>query len=246
MKKIIAIIVMSVTVPLLLVAQDTLYVYGPGGPFAAVNECAQVFGKQNGIAVKVVAGPEGNWIDAAKENADIVFGGAEYMLTEFATKHKGLIDSSTRTELHKRAAAILVRPGNPKRILSLKDMAKPGIKILDVNGAGQLGMWEDLAGKQNVIKGIQQNIGGSFGNTALGINAWKADKSYDAWITYASWYIRLKDITTLVKIPASQTVYRGTPVALTTISKHKQEALRFITFMQSEKGHVIFRKWGWE
>jgi accessory colonization factor AcfC len=125
-------------------------------------------------------------------------------------------------------------------------MARPGIKILDVNGAGQLGMWEDLAGKQYVIKGIQQNIGGSFGNTALGINAWKADKSYDAWITYASWYIRLKDITTLVKIPASQTVYRGTPVALTTISKHKQEALRFITFMQSEKGHVIFRKWGWE
>lgn len=117
---------------------------------------------------------------------------------------------------------------------------------MDLNGAGQMGMWEDLAGKQNLINPIQRNIGGSYGNTALGIEAWKADKTYDAWITYASWYNRLTDITALVKIPPSQTVYQGTPVALTTISKHRETALRFIAFMQSAKGHLIFKKWGWE
>lgn len=226
--------------------QDTLYVYGPGGPFAPINECAELFSKQNNITVKVVAGPEKNWIAKAKKNADIVFGGAEYMLTQFTADHPELIDASTRTGLYKRAAGILVRPGNPKNIRNVKDLTKPGIKLLDVNGAGQIGMWEDIAGKQNLIAGIQQNIGRSYANTALGIEAWKSDNSYDAWICYASWYNRLKDVTYLVKIPTKQRVYRGTPIAISAISDQKELASAFITFMKSPAGHTVFKKWGWE
>lgn len=225
---------------------DTLYVYGPGGPQVAMEECAKVFSKNMQVPVKVVAGPEAKWIEQAKQNADVIFGGAEYMLTQFAMQHPGLIDSSTRTALYKRGAAILVRPGNPKKITSLKDLIKPGVRLLDVNGAGQLGMWEDLAGKQNLIAGIQKNIQKSFPNTALAIDAWKTDNSYDAIISYTSWYLRLKDVSQLVKIPPAQTVYRGTPVAITTITNQKKEAQQFIRFMLSDEGHVIFKKWGWE
>lgn len=225
---------------------DTLYVYGPGGPQAAMEDCAKAFAKKYNIPVKVTAGPEDKWIDIAKQNADVVFGGAEYMLTQFATKHKGFLDSTTTTELYKRAAGILVRKGNPKKIKTLKDLTRKSIKLLNIDGAGQLGMWEDLAGRQNLIGGIQKNIGGTFANTALGIEAWKADNSYDAWITFSSWHNRLKDVTTLVKIPPSQTVYRGTPLAVTTSSNHKKEAQQFIRFILTPEGHAIFRKWGWE
>ena len=226
--------------------RDTLFVYGPGGPQAAMEECAKAFSKKMSVPVKVIAGPEAKWIEQAKQNADVVFGGAEYMLTQFAMQHPGLVDSSTRTELYKRAAGILVRKGNPKKITSLKDLAKAGVRILDVNGAGQLGMWEDLAGKQNLIAGIQKNIKKSLANTALAIDAWKSDKNFDAIIIYASWYYRLKDVTDLVKIPAAQTVYRGTPVAITTITDQKKEAQQFIQFLLSNEGHSIFKKWGWE
>lgn len=225
---------------------DTLYVYGPGGPQAAMEECAKVFSQKMSFPVKVIAGPEAKWIDQAKLNADVVFGGAEYMLTQFAMQHPGLIDSSTRTELYKRAAGILVRKGNPKKITSLKDLTKADIKILDVNGAGQLGLWEDLAGKQNLIGGIQKNIIKSFPNTALAIEAWKTDDNYDAIISYASWYLRLKDVSELVKIPASQTVYRGTPIAISTITDQKKESQQFIQFLLSNEGSSIFKKWGWE
>lgn len=227
-------------------SQDTLYVYGPGGPQAPMEECAKLFAKKFSIPVKVTAGPEARWIETAKQNADVVFGGAEYMLTQFAMQHPGMIDSSTRKELYKRAAGILVRPGNPKKIQTFKDLAKPGIKLLDVNGAGQLGMWEDIAGKQDLIAAIQKNIGRSVGNTAQAIDVWKSDNSYDAWIVYASWYYRLKDITALVKIPPGQTVYRGTPVAATTITNQKADALKFIQFLQTPEAHHIFIKWGWE
>ncbi len=225
---------------------DTLYVYGPGGPQAAMAACATVFSKKTSIPVKVIAGPEAKWIEQAKQNADMVFGGAEYMLTQFKMQHPGLMDSTTRTELYKRAAGILVRPGNPKQINTLKDLTNPGINILEITGAGQLGMWEDLAGKQNLIGGIQKNIKGAFANTALAIDAWKSDTKYDAVIIFASWHLRLKDVSQLIKIPVAQTVYRGTPIAITAITNKKDKAQQFIKFLKSNEGHIIFKKWGWE
>ena len=225
---------------------DTLYVYGPGGPQAAMAECAAVFSTKMSIPVKVIAGPEAKWIDQAKQNADIVYGGAEYMLTQFKMQHPGLMDSTTRTELYKRGAGILVRPGNPKQIKTLKDLTKPGINILEITGAGQLGMWEDLAGKQNLIGGIQKNIKGAFANTALAIDAWKSDSKYDAVIIFSSWYLRLREVSHLVKIPAAQTVYRGTPIAITAITNKKDKAQQFIQLLKSNEGHSIFKKWGWE
>lgn len=226
--------------------KDTLYVYGPGGPLAPMQEAGERFTRQTRIPVKVVAGPEAVWIESAKNNADLIFGGAEYMLTSFSMQHKGLVDSTTRTELYKRGAAILVRPGNPKKITSLKDLARSGVRLLDVNGAGQLGLWEDLAGRQDLIAGIQKNIRRSFANTALAIDAWKSDTAYDAWIIYASWHYRLKDVTQLVKIPPGQTLYRGTPIALTTITDQKEAAQEFIRFLQTPAIHRVFQKWGWE
>ena len=240
-------IILSLGIALIANAQtDTLYVYGPGGPLAAIEECAKIFSKKMSIPVKVVAGPEANWIEQAKQNADIVYGGAEYMLTQFKMQHPGLMDSTTRTELYKRAAGILVRPGNPKKITSLKDLTKPGVNILEITGAGQLGMWEDLAGKQNLIGGIQKNIKGAFANTALAIDAWKSDSRYDAIIIFASWFKRLKDVSQLVKIPAGQTVYRGTPVVITTITDQKNVAQQFINYLLSPEAHKVFIKWGWE
>ena len=247
MRNLILAFVITITLPNFAQAQkDTLYVYGPGGPLAPIEESAKIFGTENNIVVKVTAGPESKWIAEAKLKADLIYGGAEYMLTSFAMAHPGLVDESSRTELYKRGAAILVRPGNPKNIRSIKDLTKKGIHILDVNGAGQLGLWEDVAGKKNVIEGIQKNIKHSFANTALGIAGWKSDTSFDAWINYESWHYRLKDITQLVKLPNSINVYRGTPIAITTITKHKEWSSKFIDFMQSKEGHAIFKKWGWK
>ncbi|WP_231459953.1 substrate-binding domain-containing protein [Pedobacter sp. Leaf132] len=239
-------VVAVVTIGNAQIPNDTLYVYGPGGPLGPINECAKVFGKQHDIVIKVTAGPDNEWMPDAMKHADLFFGGAEYMLSKFMSDHPNMIVANSRTELYKRAAAILVRPGNPKNIKNLGDLCKPGVKILDVNGAGQMGLWEDLAGRQDLIANIQQRIAGTFANSALGIAAWKNDPQYDAWITFGSWHNRLPDLTSMVRIPITQTVYRGTPVVRGSTGTHKSETEDFIKFMQSDKGHLIFKKWGWE
>jgi len=168
------------------------------------------------------------------------------MLTDFMLRHPGLVDPTTRVSLYVRPAGILVRKGNPRNIKSLADLGREGLRLLDVNGAGQLGLWEDLAGARGLIPKIQKNIALSVPNTAEAIDRWKAMPELDAWITYESWHLRLREHTDLVRLPEKDRVYRGTPVALTTICRQRDLALRFIDFLKTEEAHRIFRKWGWK
>ncbi|MCJ8007759.1 extracellular solute-binding protein [Lederbergia wuyishanensis] len=221
-------------------------VYGPGGPLGPMKEAAEKFTAETGIKVVVTAGPESNWIDSAKQDADIVYGGSEYMLRNFIFSHPGMINEKSLTELYPRAAGILVRKGNPKNIHSLEDLTKSGVKIIDVNGAGQLGLWEDLAGRKGLISGISQNINMSVKSSAEAIELWKSNSKFDAWITYESWHYRLKDVTELVELPEAEKLYRGTPIALTTNTDNKKEAQQFIDHLKTDESHLVFQKWGWK
>lgn len=247
MKNLFYTLLFCLLIPAIARAQkDTLFVYGPGGPLSPFKECAQKFGQQNNVVVKVTGGPEANWIEDAKRKGDVVYGGAEYMLTSFISAHPELAAVATRTSLYQRGAAILVRPGNPKHIKNLKDLGKEGIRILDVNGAGQLGYWEDIAGRQHLIAAVSRNIKQSFANTALAIAEWKRNPNYDAWIIYASWHYNLKEVTDMVPLPEAQQVYRGTPVVLTQKGAGNAAAQNFLSFLKSAPAHKIFQKWGWQ
>ena len=168
------------------------------------------------------------------------------MLTQFIMNCPGLVDEKTRTSLYIRAAGILVRKGNPKQIKSLADLASEGVHLLDVNGAGQVGLWEDMAGSLGLIPRIQKNIAISVPTSAEAIEKWKAVPEFDAWITFESWHYRLKEVTDLVQLPEKERIYRGTPMVITKISKNKELAKQFIDFLKTEQGHVIFQKWGWK
>lgn len=224
---------------------DTLHVYGPGGPFGPMNECAVQFGKMNNVQVSVKAGPEKAWIDKALEDADIIFGGAEYMLSQFNFRYPGLIDAETRTTLYTRPSGVLVRPGNPKGINREEDLFKPGIKILVVSGAGQIGLWEDMFGKTDQLQEVFPNIYKVAYNGKNAIELWKEHEEIDAWITWESWHYRLREITELVQLSEKYTVYRGTPVALTKQVNDKLLAEKFIKYLKSPEARKIFEDWGW-
>ena len=229
-----------------LAQEQVINLYGSGGPLAPMKECAEAFSKKGDVTVNVIAGPTRNWIDLAKQDADIIFGGAEYQLTDFTQQYPGILDESTRTSLYTRTAGILVRKGNPRKIMTLSDLTRDGIKLIDVNGAGQVGLWEDLAGVRGLIPGIRRNIALSVTTSAAAIDVWKTAPELDAWITFESWYYRLRDVADLVRLPKEERLSRGTPIAVTKMSKQKDLAREFIQFLQSEEAHGIFRKWGWE
>ncbi len=227
------------------VSAQTLHVYGPGGPIAPLRECAARFTARTHIPVIATAGPEKQWFAAAQTNADLIYGGAEYMLTQFSLDHPGFLLAGSRTELYSRSVGILVRTGNPKRIHSLADLARPGIHLLDVNGAGQLGLWEDLAGGFGLIEGLQRNIALSVDSSAKAMKQWSARPDLDAWITYESWHNRLPGTTTLVRLPPGQRLYRGTPIAIAQRSQYKARDAALLDELRSQACHEIFIQQGW-
>jgi accessory colonization factor AcfC len=128
------------------------------------------------------------------------------------------IDPQTVEPLYLRESAILVRPGNPNHISGVADLLKPGHSIPIVNGAGQQGLWEDVAGRLGDIgsvRAFRHNIARVAKNSAEAKAAWVEDKTLDAWLIWTIW------------------------------QQTKSEAKQFFAFLIFAEGAAIFRKWGW-
>ena len=106
-----------------------IYAYGAGGPAPAIKAAAEAFNQSSGNTVHVDFGPTPKWIEAAKQNADIVFSGSSYMMADYVKAMEGRIDETSIRPLYLRPAVIVVRKGNPKKIRGFKDLLKLGAGI---------------------------------------------------------------------------------------------------------------------
>lgn len=231
-----------------LAAPDTLFVYGPGGPLPAMKEAAAAFEKEHGIVVSVTGGPTDQWIERARNRAHVIFSGSEHMMTDFVRLMEGQIEESTIEPLYLRPSAILVRPGNPKRITRFEDLLKPGLRILVVQGAGQTGLWEDMAGRKGdigTVRALRRNIAVFAPNSGVAKEAWTRQSELDAWIIWNIWHVANPGLTDLVPVSPEWVIYRDSGVALTRRGTGEAPARRFIAFLQSAQGAAIFEKWGW-
>ncbi len=177
-------------------AMAAINVYGPGGPAPAMHEAAKQFKNKTGIDVHVTAGPTSQWADKAKLDADVIYSGSEAMMSDFESVFANKIVKDSIEPLYLRPAAILVRKGNPKHIQGFKDLSKPNTKVLVTHGAGQVGMWEDIAGRTGNIqltKSFRKNIAMYAPNTGAAKKAWETDSSYDAWLVFNIWVSRPRE-----------------------------------------------------
>ncbi len=243
---IVALLMAGLTVP--AVAQEAVNVYGPGGPLPAMKEAAAVFGKAHGAAVTVTAGPTPQWLDKAKQDADVIFSGAENMMTDFIRLMEGRILEDTVEPLTLRPSVILVRPGNPKGITGIRDLLKADMKVLVVQGAGQTGLWEDIVGRTGdiaMVRAFRKNIVGYAANSAEAQAVWDTTPGIDAWIIWNIWSAKERTRTDVVEIEPDLRIYRDTGVALTREGAQKASAREFVAFLKSPEGQRIFETYGW-
>jgi accessory colonization factor AcfC len=229
-------------------AAETLHVHGPGGPLPAIKEAAAACGKQAGVTVDVVGGPTPAWIERAKSDGDVIYSGAETMLTGFIDALPGVLDPATVRPLYLRPSSMLVCPGNPKRIGGLADLLEPGHRVLVVNGSGQGGLWEDMAGRTGRIsdvKALRANIVAFAKNSAEAKKAWTDDPTIDAWIIWNIWQVSNPTIATAVQVEPEYRIHRDAGVAPTTAGGRKPEAEAFVESLASPSGQAIFERWGW-
>lgn len=229
-------------------AQDVIKAFGPGGPAPAMKEAAEVFGTKARVKVEIVAGPTGEWIEKAKTEGDLIFSGSEVMMTDFVSAMGGKIAEASIVPLYLRPSAILVRPGNPKAVKGFSDLLSRDLKVLVVNGAGQQGLWEDMAGRSGRIgnvRTLRSKIVGFAPNSAAARKAWTERPEIDAWIIWNIWQVANPSIADVVEVEPEYRIYRDTGIGFTTRGQNKESAKAFVTFLQSPEGAAIFRKWGW-
>jgi len=227
---------------------EVLHMYGPGGPAPAMQEAAEAFGKANDIKIEVVAGPTGKWLEKAKADADLIYSGAEYQMTDLSRAMPDQIDPTTAVPLYLRPASILVRPGNPKKINGFSDLLKPGMKIMVVSGAGQTGLWEDVAGRKGnigTVRAFRKNIAVDATNSVEAKKIWIEKKEIDAWLIWNIWQVSNPELAALVPVEKSYAIYRDTAIAVTKQGNDKELSSKFVAFLQSPEGAQIFKKWGW-
>ena len=229
-------------------AEEVLRVYGPGGPAPAVSEAAKAFGESHHIKVEVTAGPTGKWLEQAKKDADVIYSGAENMMTDFLRAMPEQIVRDTVTPLYLRPVAMLVRPGNPKSIGKFADLLQPGLKILVVTGAGQAGLWEDVAGRTGSLRTVsafRRNIVADAASSAEAKKLWVENKDIDVWLIWNIWQVANPTLAETVPMDRGHVIYRDTGVALTRQGQEREPAKQFVAFLESPEGAKIFAKWGW-
>jgi accessory colonization factor AcfC len=247
MRRSIAVVVALLAAPVAHGA-EVIRVYGPGGPAPAMKEAAEAYGKAKGVQVEVTAGPTDGWIAKAREDADVVYSGAEYMMTDLVRLMNGQLEERDVQTLYLRPSAILVRPGNPKGIRDLPDLVRPGVKVLVVQGAGQTGMWEDMAGRTGdvaMVRALRRNIQVHAPNTGEAKKIWTQRADLDAWIVFNIWQVANPKLADLVPVSQKYVVYRSAGAALTQRGREKTEATGFVSFLRSDEGARIFARWGW-
>lgn len=224
-------------------------IYGPGGPAPVLKELALMYEQKTGEKVIVTAGPATAWMEEAQAKADIIYSGNSAMMDTFVNKFKGKISAEKIEVLNIREAGIIVRPNNPKKIKNFKDLLRKDVKIMVVNGAGQVGLYEDMAlkhGKRENLIALRKNIKVFAENSKLAVESWNNDASIDALIIWKHWANTIgKDKAEFVRSGKSSVIYRASEIAITNDSPNKDKARDFINFIKSQEAQKVWEEKGW-
>lgn len=226
--------------------------FGPGGPAPAMRAVAEAFQAAHGVPVEVTSGPTPGWTGRVAAEADIVFSGAEYMMDGFVAQFAETLLPATRATLYLRPSALLVRPGNPRRIAGVRDLlSRPPAeaRILATGGAGQVALWEDVAGRTGeiaLVRAMRERIVLVAPNTGTAQQEWRGKPdAYDVWLVWNHWQIAAPEHADLVEMEEPFRIWRATGAVLSQRGAAREEVRRFAAFLAGAEGARIFHGFGW-
>jgi molybdate transport system substrate-binding protein len=159
------------------------------------------------------------------------------------------VDTDTATVFLTNQLVMILPQANPAGIVSLEDLAKPGLKLVLAAEEVPAGRYarealENLNGifgaefKEKVLANVvsnEDNIRQAVTKVQLG--------EADASIVYVSDAIAVPDLQR-IEIPAEMNVTAEYPIALLAESENTELANDFIDYVLSPGGQAVLQKWG--
>lgn len=222
---------------------QSLQVYSAAGLSKAMDNMGQAFGEKYGAQVNFNFAGCAQLLSQMEINQQgDVFVGGSLSDMEIA-KQKGFADKYVEIAYH--IPAIAVPKGNPAGITGLKDLAKPGVKlILGDEKANAIGKKGAKIFEKNKITGIEKNVVARTA-TVNEIVTQIAMKQGDAGLIFEDNGINAKDIE-IITIPKEQNAIDKVPVCVLNFTKDTELAQAFVDFIISDEGKAILVKHGFK
>lgn len=151
-------------------------------------------------------------------------------------------ETGTPTVIARNQLTIVTAPGNPKKIISLADLAKPYLKVDLAAPQVPAGTYAaKVLGKQHLdVKPVSQetNVRAVLSKVELG--------EADAGIVYVTDAESAKGKVATVTIPDAQNSIASYPAATLKSSKNSSAAADFVAFLSSAQGQQILRSYGFQ
>lgn len=127
---VVAVAILTLLIPCpLLASSDSLMIFAGAASKPPTEEVARIYKQKKGVGVQVTFGGSGFVLSQMNlaRRGDVYFPGSSDFMEK--AKREGLVFPETERIIAYLIPAINVQKSNPKKIESLKDLLKPGLRL---------------------------------------------------------------------------------------------------------------------
>ncbi len=212
-----------------------------------MEEIISNFEKKTGIKVNVIYSGSGNLLaqmELSKKGDVYLCGSPDYIIIG---EKRGLLKKNTDRKIAYLVPAILTPKGNPKSVKTLEDLTNKGVRV----GIGNpetvcLGLYAtEIFDANNILEKVFPNIVVFAKGCAATENLVVLGKvdAIIGWKVFKNWN---PDKTELILIePEKIKRLAYVAIAVAEFNKNRYIAEKFINYVLSKDGKVVFKKWGY-
>lgn len=190
-----------------------------------------------------------NFEAEGKIKVNVIYGGSGSLLSQMEMSRKGdvYLAGSSAKKVSYLIPAIIVPKGNPAKIFSLADLAKPNIRIDMGNPESVcLGLYGiEILEYNGLMKKVLPNVV-TFAKNCEDTATLVVLKQVDAilgWDVFANWNPNDVEWIKIADNDIPRIAY--TAIAMPVFVSNPIEAADFMDYVLSEKGKQVFEKWGY-
>jgi len=220
-----------------------LMVYSGAGMRKPMDEIGTLFEQKYGVSVNYNYGGSNTLLSQIEltQQGDVYMPGATMYIER--ARDKGFVDYEQLVAYH--IPVIVVPEGNPANITCLKDLTKPGVRVVlgDAKAAACGKIANKILEKNGILDAIDANVIARTGT----VNELVADicmGTADASIVWKASLAGTENKTDIIEIPKEQNIIKVIPIGTLTFSENKDMAKKFVDFVTSDEGKAVFEKYG--
>jgi len=228
-------------------SESELSIFAAAAAKPPLDEICQKFGEQCGIRLEVNYGGGGEVLSqmTLSKSGDVYIA-PEQRFMEMAVE-KQVIDPETINSMVYMIPAIAVQKGNPQNVVTLADLARPGIRVAVTRPETTLlGKYvPEIFEKAGLTEAIGNNIVTEAARPDSLLTMLVMGQ-VDAGIVWHFYQTQAPDQIEVIFLPPEQLTGIGEmQAAVSAYSQNKKSAQRFINFMTSAEGKTVFKKLGY-